>query len=135
VPRRVTASLNQTRQSERYMPSAGGASSYTGRTTGGYSSGYSANRTAPAQTASFGRNPINIPGVSKGAQNFVGSQARRMSTVSLFKAGDRVRHGKYGEGIVLSVRGEGRDARMTIRFNDGSERTFVPDLAPVIKIG
>ena len=52
------------------------------------------------------------------------------------KPGDRVRHGKYGEGVVTSLTGEGRDARMSIRFDrDGSEKVFSPDLAPVIKIG
>jgi len=132
IPSRLIENHNQMRQSERRMPPP---------KTGNAYSGYASNRPAPASErrlppAGGGKGPINIPGVVKGSQAFVGSQARKLTGVSLFKEGDRVRHGKYGEGIVTSVKGEGRDARMTIRFDrDQSEKVFAPDLAPVIKIG
>ena len=50
------------------------------------------------------------------------------------EAGDRVRHQRFGPGVVASLSGEGRARRMTIRFDSGEEKTFTVDLAPVIKI-
>ncbi|MBQ2956191.1 MAG: DNA helicase PcrA [Clostridia bacterium] len=132
IPPRLIENLNQSRQSERRMPPA--------RTGSSYSGGY-APRSAPSAPErrlppAGGKGPINIPGVVKGSQAFVGSQARKLTGAALFKVGDRVRHGRYGEGIVVSMQGEGRDARMTIRFDkDGASKVFAPDLAPVIKIG
>ncbi len=132
IPPRLIENHNQMRQSERRMPPP-----RTGNTYSGYSSPA---RPAAAQERRLpppgGKGGINIPGVVRGSQAFVGSQARKLPGAALFKAGDRVRHGRYGEGLVLSVEGEGRDARMTIRFDrDGAEKVFSPDLAPVIKIG
>ncbi len=144
IPLRLIANLNQSRQTERRMPPAKNGGMYSGSYasyTGSYGNQYSnaATKSAasqPVQAASGGKGVVNIPGVVKGAQAFVGSQARKSASVMLFKKGDRVKHSKYGEGVVTSVQGEGRDARMTIRFDrDGSEKMFAPDLAPVIKIG
>ena len=131
IPARLMDNLNQSRQAERRMPPP---------RTGNAYGGYGARPAAPAAERKLppagGKGPINIPGVTRGAQAFVGSQARKMTGAALFKPGDRVRHGKYGEGVVTSLTGEGRDARMSIRFDrDGSEKVFSPDLAPVIKIG
>ncbi|MDR5695690.1 MAG: DNA helicase PcrA [Armatimonadota bacterium] len=36
--------------------------------------------------------------------------------------GDRIRHGRFGEGIVLDVEGEGANAIATIRFSEGVKR-------------
>lgn len=119
IPVRLLENMNQARQEQRRVP--------------------------PPKTASFasassgGRIPgaLNIPGVMKGSQAFVGSQARKLNqgAAALFQEGDHVRHGKYGEGVVVSIQGEGREARMTIQFLDGSRKVFSPDIAPVIKIG
>ena len=51
----------------------------------------------------------------------------------LFKRGDRVRHSRFGEGTVLLL--YDNDKRMTIRFDDGTEKTFAAELAPVVRIG
>jgi DNA helicase-2/ATP-dependent DNA helicase PcrA len=157
IPNRLIMNLNQSRQSERRMPPPK-AGSFYGASSGGYANPYANNYSYGAGNSYTARNNagnpakqmsvpaakpapmtkgiVNIPGVTKGTQAFVGSQARKNVSVSLFKKGDRVRHSKYGEGIVTFIAGEGRDARMTIRFDkDGSEKMFAPDLAPVIKIG
>ncbi len=161
IPNRLMMNLNQSRQSERRMPPAKTGGFY-GSSSGGYSNPYTNNYSygagssygarpavvspakpvvsspaaKPSPTAAAGKTVINIPGVVKGTQAFVGSQARKSAPAALFKKGDRIKHGKYGEGVVTSVAGEGRNARMTIRFDkDGSEKMFAPDLAPVIKIG
>ena len=69
---------------------------------------------------------LNIPGVVKGAQAFAGKPAL------LFREGDRVRHARFGEGVVRALADGGR--RVVIRFDDGSERTFSAELAPVVRI-
>lgn len=132
IPARLIENLNQSRQSERRMPppKTGNAYAPYNRRPGAMSA---SERRMPS---SGGSGALNIPGVVRGSQAFVGSQARKLPGAALFKEGDRVRHGKYGEGVVCSIRGEGREARMTIRFDrDGAEKVFAPDLAPVIKIG
>ena len=85
----------------------------------------------PQPKASFGGGGLNIPGVTRG---FGGAQQAPRSAPSLFEAGDRVRHQRFGLGVVTSLSGEGRARRMTIRFDSGEEKTFTVDLAPVIKI-
>ena len=44
-----------------------------------------------------------------------------------------MRHSRFGEGTVLLL--YDGDRRMTIRFDDGTEKTFAADLAPVVRIG
>jgi DNA helicase-2/ATP-dependent DNA helicase PcrA len=46
-----------------------------------------------------------------------------------FAKGDRVRHGKFGEGEVVSVGG----GKVVVRFGS-EEKTFVPGLAPLSKV-
>ncbi len=48
---------------------------------------------------------------------------------SEFSAGDRVRHGKFGEGEVVSTGG----GKVMVRFGT-QEKTFVPGLAPLSKV-
>jgi hypothetical protein len=79
--------------------------------------------------------PTDIPGVKRGATAFVPSAARAEPAQSLFQPGDRVRHGRLGEGVVSALRGAGRDAIVVIKFIDGSEKSFKADVAPIIKIG
>jgi DNA helicase-2/ATP-dependent DNA helicase PcrA len=45
--------------------------------------------------------------------------------------GQRVVHGKYGEGIVLEVAGQGADAEATIHFPDVGEKRFSLHLTPL----
>jgi DNA helicase-2/ATP-dependent DNA helicase PcrA len=49
--------------------------------------------------------------------------------------GDDVRHPKYGEGVIIDVRGEGDKAEATIRFRgDAGTRTFVLAWSPLERI-
>ncbi|MDO5378191.1 MAG: 3'-5' exonuclease [Clostridia bacterium] len=67
----------------------------------------------------------------------VRSAAENYAKPSIYAPGDRVQHGKFGEGSVIRVRGEGSDARVMVRFDD--TRVGVKELAvaiaPLIKIG
>ncbi len=81
---------------------------------------------APAKAAPFGKSSLDIPGIKKGLGAFGGSSA------VLFKKGDRVRHNRFGEGTVLLLYDDNK--RMTIRFDDGTEKTFAAELAPVVRL-
>ena len=77
---------------------------------------------------------LNIPGVTKG---FVPSPARqyeKSAVGTLFKAGDRVLHRKFGEGTVESVTGSGSDARIVISFTAYGSKEFSLAIAPIVKI-
>ena len=75
-----------------------------------------------------------IPGVRKG---FVPSGARNYESQALsglFSPGDRVRHAKFGTGTVQSVSGSGKDARIRILFESGSEKELALAIAPIIRM-
>ena len=71
---------------------------------------------------------LNIPGVSKG---FGGPPARGLS---VFRAGDAVRHRVFGMGTVQEVTGTGGQQKVRILFDDGSERTFSASAAPIMRV-
>jgi len=100
------------------------------------SSGFGERAPSATKSVSIGSrtDPLNIPGVTRGAQGFVPSKARLNEAPSLFQAGDRVRHGRFGEGEVVEVSGSGREAKLTIEFDKGGRKQFLADLAPVIKV-
>ena len=72
------------------------------------------------------RSPLDIPGLKKGMGAF------RAPGAAIFKKGDRVRHNRFGEGTVLLLYDDNK--RMTIRFDDGTEKTFAAELAPVVRL-
>jgi DNA helicase-2/ATP-dependent DNA helicase PcrA len=47
------------------------------------------------------------------------------------RAGEAIVHARYGEGLVLEVRGEGADAEAVIRFPSVGEKRFSLHLAPI----
>ena len=87
-------------------------------------------RPAPQQPAGGikpqSRSPLDIPGLKKGMGAF------KTSGAAIFKKGDRVRHNRFGEGTVLLLYDDNK--RMTIRFDDGTEKTFAAELAPVVRL-
>ncbi|MGB9814265.1 MAG: DNA helicase PcrA [Thermovenabulum sp.] len=52
-----------------------------------------------------------------------------------FHLGDRVKHAKWGEGIVTEVIGEGEDAQITVVFETEGKKHLLAKYAPLIKIG
>ena len=75
----------------------------------------------------------SIPGVSKG---FVGSSANALTDSAmqkLFSPGDRVRHPKFGAGKVTEVTGQGKEARIRIRFDTAGEKELALSIAPIVK--
>ena len=91
------------------------------------------------QSASVGGKPVSGVqlGMASKAQNVVQSSARAYEKPSLYKAGDRVQHPKFGEGAVIRVSGGASDGRIMIRFDDTrvGVKEFALAIAPIIKIG
>ncbi|MBE5787663.1 MAG: DNA helicase PcrA [Clostridiales bacterium] len=87
---------------------------------------------APGMSAG-GVSALNIPGVQKG---FVPSAARSMPSpeAMLYRPGDRVRHRKFGEGVVQEIRGRGADARLVITFIAYGTKELALSIAPIVKI-
>ena len=48
--------------------------------------------------------------------------------------GDDVRHAKYGDGVVVGLRGSGEDTEARIRFPDVGEKSFILAWSPVERI-
>jgi DNA helicase-2/ATP-dependent DNA helicase PcrA len=53
---------------------------------------------------------------------------------SNLKKGQRVRHGKYGEGIILMREGDGEDAKLTVMFNRHGMKKLMEKFANLQKI-
>jgi DNA helicase-2/ATP-dependent DNA helicase PcrA len=58
--------------------------------------------------------------------------SRPVPTVS---PGDTVVHGRYGEGVVVSVSGEGEDAEARVAFSEHGEKNLLLAYAPLTKVG
>jgi DNA helicase-2/ATP-dependent DNA helicase PcrA len=48
--------------------------------------------------------------------------------------GDDVRHGKFGEGVILDLSGTGEKAEARVRFREAGEKTLLLSWAPLEKI-
>jgi len=51
-----------------------------------------------------------------------------------YKSGERVKHTKFGEGIVVQVKGEGSNAELTIAFATQGVKRLLADVAPIEKV-
>ncbi|MBQ9325792.1 MAG: UvrD-helicase domain-containing protein [Clostridia bacterium] len=71
-------------------------------------------------------NPLGIPGVQKGISS--------VPQTAGFRAGDRVMHRKFGEGVVTDLVGTGVDARIRINFTAFGPKEFSLGLAPIVKM-
>jgi hypothetical protein len=90
--------------------------------------------TLPTTNSASRLKGLNIPGVQKG---FVQSPARNLSASALknmYKAGDRVRHLKFGEGTVVDVSGSGNDSLIKIEFTAYGVKTFKLVNVPIVKM-
>lgn len=116
-----------------------------GRTNGGNggSSSFGGGRTAVFGGANTGRSPstsgagirVSTPldTAAKAAQNSGGSDGD--AAARQFAAGDRVAHGKWGEGVIVSVKGTGNDMELQIAFPApvGVKR-LLAGFAPITKV-
>lgn len=76
--------------------------------------------TVERAVAASGRGAVAASGRGAGAHEVV--------------VGDVVVHDRYGEGVVLEVRGTGEKAEAQVRFSDASERWFLLSWAPLHRV-
>jgi DNA helicase-2/ATP-dependent DNA helicase PcrA len=50
------------------------------------------------------------------------------------KVGDDVRHGKFGEGVIIDISGAGEKAEARVRFREAGEKTLLLSWAPLEKL-
>ncbi|NLZ51674.1 MAG: DNA helicase PcrA [Thermoanaerobacteraceae bacterium] len=63
-----------------------------------------------------------------------GKSSRNEQSIGSIGPGDRVRHSKWGEGIVLDIDGIDEDAQITISFPSVGEKHLILKYAPIVKI-
>jgi len=52
----------------------------------------------------------------------------------LFQLGDKVMHAKWGQGVVVSVKGQGEDAELSVAFPDQGIKNLAVKYAPIKKV-
>ncbi|MDE6411040.1 MAG: UvrD-helicase domain-containing protein [Clostridia bacterium] len=109
----------------------------------GYNSGYGANRSSwgyKRETEYDTRETDNFPsfgGSSKPPVRFgnVGgvkpAPTAARGDVSKFREGVRVKHARFGEGVVVAMRGQGGNLIVTVRFDTAGNKDLAAALAPL----
>jgi DNA helicase-2/ATP-dependent DNA helicase PcrA len=97
-----------------------------------------AQRGGRARRAEGGYTVVGLPGKGKVEVPASGSwapppaQKREIPSVS---EGDTVLHERWGEGVVLTVKGLGEDAEAKIAFAEVGEKTLLLSYAPLTRVG
>ncbi len=73
---------------------------------------------------------INNPYISKGLK----SGSKTVSYINEIKCGDRVKHIKFGEGIVTDISGKSGDSNITVNFDEYGIRKMKASFAKLTKI-
>jgi hypothetical protein len=65
-----------------------------------------------------------------GADTFADAPGAALGSASVaaYESGQRVRHARFGEGVITEVNGSGADATISIRFQGEDARTFLASL-------
>ena len=63
------------------------------------------------------------------------SQSEEAAPTESFSTGDKVKHAKFGEGVVVNYEGQGKQARVQVNFvNEGSKWLMIA-LAKLESVG
>jgi DNA helicase-2/ATP-dependent DNA helicase PcrA len=84
-----------------------------------------------ASVRDFFKGRTQSSGAGEASKQAAAKQASRAS--SEFRVGSRVRHEKYGYGVVLRAEGSGEEARLTISFPGYGQKKFVARYAALEK--
>lgn len=100
--------------------------------TGGRGGAAGATPAGGGSTASAAASKSSVTVTSGGAQRATGAGA---AAAGDYKAGDKVSHGKWGTGTVVSVKGSGNDTELQIAFPApvGVKR-LLAGFAPITKV-
>ena len=66
----------------------------------------------------------------KGAEQFAASKEKGLD----YTVGDRVRHLKFGEGIVENIAEGGRDYEVTVEFDTAGRKKMFASFAKLVKV-
>ena len=66
-----------------------------------------------------GRRPMPLPSGADGPR---------------LQVGDDVQHAKWGEGVVVDIKGSGDEAQASVRFSSVGEKHLLMSWAPLVKI-
>jgi DNA helicase-2/ATP-dependent DNA helicase PcrA len=97
-----------------------------------------ASRGGRASRSEGGYTVVGLPGKGKVDVPPTGSWApsppprREVPSVA---EGDTVLHERWGEGVVLAIKGHGEDTEATIAFSDAGEKRLLLSYAPLTKVG
>ena len=76
---------------------------------------------------SFKAQPFSV---MKGAEQFAASKEKGLD----YTVGDRVRHLKFGEGIVENIAEGGRDYEVTVEFDTAGRKKMFASFAKLVKV-
>lgn len=102
-----------------------GAARAAERMAAGRTSGYSQTQNSAAVNQTAG------PGNQTTA---AGNQIIAAAAMGTYSLGDKVEHGKWGQGVVVSVKGDGGDAEVSVAFPNIGIKTLVAKYAPLKKL-
>jgi DNA helicase II / ATP-dependent DNA helicase PcrA len=90
-----------------------------------------------ARRTEGGYSVVGLPGKSKVEVPSSGWGPPRASQreVPAVSEGDTVLHERWGEGVVITVKGHGDDAEATIAFSDAGEKRLLLSYAPLKRVG
>jgi DNA helicase II / ATP-dependent DNA helicase PcrA len=94
-----------------------------------------ASRGGRARRSERGYSVVGLPGKGSVDVAPTGWAPPRKREVPSVGEGDTVLHDRWGEGVVLTVRGHGDDAEATIAFSDAGEKRLLLSYAPLKKVG
>jgi len=63
-----------------------------------------------------------------------GVKTTSAGTIGSYSLGDKLEHGKWGQGVVVSVKGDGGDAEISVAFPGIGIKTLVAKYAPLKKL-
>lgn len=92
---------------------SGTTRSFTGNQGGGFGYGTTRAQSTSGQRASTGRSGVTVTSGLDAARK---SAANESSTGVSYSVGDKVAHGKWGEGTIVSVKGKDNDMELQIAF-------------------
>lgn len=78
--------------------------------------------------------PVSTSYTAFGTSPKAATTAANPTAVKSFLLGDRVKHKKWGEGVIVKVKGEGADAELTVAFPSQGLKTLLAQFAPLEKI-
>jgi DNA helicase II / ATP-dependent DNA helicase PcrA len=105
-----------------------GATTYGWSGSSSYDSGGSSSRADRSSRVSANRDEIVEAAMRSSGQSTTGAEALGL------RVGDDVRHAKYGEGVVIELRGEGDKAEAKVHFASAGDRSFLLSWTPLERL-